>query len=775
MRLRRAFTVVIVLVAIVLGVAVISGFQLYQGAVLEQEQQSLENTAEATATQLDGLLAERTRTIQLQATDPTIRNDSRQRRTTLQRLIQQTPYQGASVITADGKMVALESKGLTEENRTAVLGSDFSNRVYFRQAMAGRTHVSEPVEAETGNLIVTVSAPITGDGEVVGTLNGALHLRDGTFFESLSALEGTDSELRITVGGRQLYASDAFAESAGQMNAEATVDSTGWTVTAVRINSGSSQARLVTGLQFGAGMLVIVSFVAFGMWFKRSNLNQIEELLSGFDRLAEHSYGTQISVGGAQEWDEIGAQFNEVSRELAQHERELKRYREIVERVGDPITVQDTSGRHRLVNGALTELSGHSREEILDAEQSLYLDDEAAEQIEEKRQTVLETERPLEYEIGVEFERTGAEATFSTHLYPYYDECGDLAGTLSVYRDVTDLKEHETELKQYKRAVDGATDLICAIDSNRRYLFANPQYCAYHGLDQETVRGMRTADVFEGDSKKEIRQNAERALGGKTVKYTMTRTHPTGGKRILDVRYYPLGEDEDTGFVAVLRDVTEREERTRQLRVVDRVLRHNLRNDLTVINLEAERISAAASGTVAEAAETVQNHADGLLTTSDKSRTITETLSEEPDRRQVDVVEMLRTIRNEIDDTGAEIAIDAPSAVAVSSTTDLREAVDELVTNAIVHNDRTTPSIGLSVEVTDEHIYIRVADDGPGIPDMDRDVLESGRTIEDLYHGSGLGLWLVHWIVRRSGGSVIVRDRQPRGSVVEIELPTDDG
>lgn len=774
MRLRRAFTIVIVLVAIVLGAAVISGFQMYEGAVSEQEQQSLENTAEATATQLDGLLAERTRTIQLQATDPAIRNESRQRRATLRRLIQQTPYQGISVITADGEMVAIESKGLTESRRTDLLGQDFSNRTYFQRAMAGQTYVSEPVEAETGNLIVTVSAPITGDGEVVGTLNGALHLRDGTFFESLSALEDSDSELRITAGDRQLYASDSFAERGGQTTAEATVESTGWGVTAARVGSGSDQAQLVTGLQFGAGALVLACLVAFGMWFKRSNLNQIEELLGGFDRLAEHSYGTQISVGGAQEWDEIGARFNEVSQELAQHERELKRYREIVERVDDPITVQDIDGRHRLVNRALTELSGHSREEILDAEHSLYLDDETAERIEEKRQAVLETERPLEYDIAVEFERTGAEATFSTHLYPYYDECGDLAGTLSVYRDVTDLKERETELKQYKRAVDGATDLICAIDSDRRYLFANPQYCAYHGLDQETLRGMRTADVFEGDSKKEIRQNAERALGGKTVKYTMTRTHPTGGKRILDVRYYPLGEDEDTGFVAVLRDVTEREERTRQLRVVDRVLRHNLRNDLTVINLEAERISAAASGTVAEAAATIQNHADGLLTTSNKSRTITETLSEEPDRRRVDVVEMLRTVRDEVDETSAEITVDAPSAVTVSSAADLREAVDELVTNAIVHNDRATPSIDLSVEETDEHICIRIADDGPGIPEMDRDVLESGRTIEDLYHGSGLGLWLVHWIVRRSGGSVTVRDRQPRGTVVEIELPKDD-
>lgn len=385
MRLRRAFGIVIALIAVVLGVAVVSGFQLYEDAVSEREQQSLETSAEATATQLDGLLDERSRTIRLHAADPTMANDSQRRRVTLQRLVQQTPYQGVSVIAADGEMTAIESEGLTEENRTAVLGQDFSDRTYFQRAMAGQTYLSDPVEAATGNLIVTVSTPVREDGEIVGTLNGALHLEDGTFFESLSVFDRMDSKLRITAGDQHLYASGSFAESTAYTSADATVDSTGWTVTAARPDSSSDRARIVTGLQFSAGIVVLGCLVAFGLWFKRSNLNQIEKLLAGFDQLADRSYGTRISVGGAQEWDEIGTRFNEVSGELARHERELKRYREIVERVTDPITIQDTEGRHRLVNRALTERSGYSREEILDAEEPPYLDGESAEQLAKNR------------------------------------------------------------------------------------------------------------------------------------------------------------------------------------------------------------------------------------------------------------------------------------------------------------------------------------------------------------------------------------------------------
>jgi len=39
-----------------------------------------------------------------------------------------------------------------------------------------------------------------------------------------------------------------------------------------------------------------------------------------------------------------------------------------------------------------------------------------------------------------------------------------------------------------------------------------------------------------------------------------------------------------------------------------------------------------------------------------------------------------------------------------------------------------------------------------------------------LYHGSGLGLWLINWIVKRSGGTLEFSENQPRGNVVTIEL-----
>jgi C4-dicarboxylate-specific signal transduction histidine kinase len=53
---------------------------------------------------------------------------------------------------------------------------------------------------------------------------------------------------------------------------------------------------------------------------------------------------------------------------------------------------------------------------------------------------------------------------------------------------------------------------------------------------------------------------------------------------------------------------------------------------------------------------------------------------------------------------------------------------------------------------------------------MERNVLTDELEQTPLYHGSGLGLWLVNVIVTRSGGVLSIAENSPTGNVVGIEL-----
>lgn len=453
-------------------------------------------------------------------------------------------------------------------------------------------------------------------------------------------------------------------------------------------------------------------------------------------------------------------------------QRELERYREIVQRLDDPIMLQDRDGKFLLLNDAVTDFAGIAAGDLVGKDEFVFMEDDAASTINDKKAEVIEEERPIEYEIAPQFDLTNKTATFSTKRYPYYDD-EELAGTLAICRDVTDLKRREEELQRYEQAIMGATDLIAATDRHGQYLFANSQYCEYHGIDPDAVTEYSLSDIFEGDTLTTIETQFERALEGETVRYRMERTHPTRGDRILDVRYYPLEDDERaTGVVAVMRDITDREDRTRQLRVVDRVLRHNLRNELTIIIGLAEEIETNVSDRSAEAAADIVEHVNQLLTTSEKSRNITQILSDQPQLSATDIAAVVEGVAAEASNSWpeAEVQVTTPEKAVVLTTDHIYDALGELVTNAIVHNDSDPPTVDLRVTTEGNVVRVSVLDNGPGIPDMDRDVLEFGREKDALYHGSGLGLWMVYWIVHRSGGSINVRDRERRGTEILLEF-----
>jgi len=80
----------------------------------------------------------------------------------------------------------------------------------------------------------------------------------------------------------------------------------------------------------------------------------------------------------------------------------------------------------------------------------------------------------------------------------------------------------------------------------------------------------------------------------------------------------------------------------------------------------------------------------------------------------------------------------------------------------------------IKVKVTHDKnfFYIAIADEGPGIPDaIKAKVFEPFFTTKPLGEGTGLGLSVVHGIVKSHQGDILIRDNQPKGTVFTIVLP----
>ncbi len=251
------------------------------------------------------------------------------------------------------------------------------------------------------------------------------------------------------------------------------------------------------------------------------------------------------------------------------------------------------------------------------------------------------------------------------------------------------------------------------------------------------------------------------------------RTTITHEQRTFEVAPSELHDDYGRvlGYSILLLDITDRQRREQRIQVLNRVLRHNLRNDMNAIHGYAELVAERGSGPD-EYAERIQEMSTDLLAIGEKAREIEEIFT--TDRVAVPLSDVLKDVVGTVRSEFPESAISVNSSVepvAVNGAV-LAPALRELLTNGLQHNTAENPWVEITVEraaVADGSVRIQVADNGPGIPDHELAPLRDGAET-DLEHGSGLGLWLVKWAVTRLNGELeFARDR-PDGTVATLSL-----
>ncbi|MEZ3116151.1 histidine kinase N-terminal 7TM domain-containing protein [Halobaculum sp. MBLA0147] len=251
-------------------------------------------------------------------------------------------------------------------------------------------------------------------------------------------------------------------------------------------------------------------------------------------------------------------------------------------------------------------------------------------------------------------------------------------------------------------------------------------------------------------------------------------------RRVYDLRVTALDDERGrtAGHAVIARDVTERHASRERLEVANRVLRHNLSNDMNLIVGHARRIeSTAVDEAAVEAARTIRTTGTELVDVSEKAREMVSFAEYHEDPVAIALGPPTERVVGEFREShpDATVSVTVPAGVraVVGSEAAYETALANLVENAVEHNDRAEPTVAVVADVDDDTVRVCVRDDGPGIPEMERRTLEDGSE-RPLRHGSGLGLWLAHWTVTAVGGSLDVSEREPRGSEVALCLPLGD-
>jgi signal transduction histidine kinase len=304
-----------------------------------------------------------------------------------------------------------------------------------------------------------------------------------------------------------------------------------------------------------------------------------------------------------------------------------------------------------------------------------------------------------------------------------------------------------------RRLVENMDDAVLALDTDGRVIDTNERARGLLALDDEDI-GTPVAEAVAGhpalsaELTGDLATETDIALrqNGHTEYYHLN-VSPVRSTRTVD------DAPEVVGHSVVLRDITDRRRREEDLdllkQVLARTLRHNIRNDMTAVKGYAELLAERAEGED-DLARRVLDTADDIVALSEKARDVEELVDAPRTRTTLHLAPLVERVVAPLRSAHPEatVTVKMPENCAVRAHEKFRLAVHNLVENALEHGG---DAVRITAECSAGTVTLTVADNGPGIPAHEVEVVETG-VETDLEHGSGLGLWVVDLVVERSGG-----------------------
>lgn len=477
--------------------------------------------------------------------------------------------------------------------------------------------------------------------------------------------------------------------------------------------------------------------------------------------------------------------------ERREREEQLQIYRYSCESSQSGIAIASFDGEVRSANPAFCELWGYEDEDDVIGQPvtDFMAEPEAPASVMDAIQETDSWEGELRAvrEDGTPFD------VYCSASYVSDDE-GEPIALMSSFVDITDRKRREQELaeerQKYATLVEQSHDGV-AIIQNGEFAFVNSRLAEIVDYDVGELIGMSFTDAIVPEDQQRVRDRYERRLDpdadSPPSRYTLTFETKDGRERIAEVSAADIQYEGAPADLVSIRDVTERqryedelERVNEELEMLNRVVRHDIRNDMAVILAWAELLEDHVDDAGMDHLEKILTSGEHIVELTDIARDYVETLTsdEEIDLKPTPLRKKLTneiTIRREAH-PDAEISVDEQIPdVDVRANEMLSSVFRNLLNNAVQHNDKDSPVVEVSCELRDDTVEVRIADNGPGIPDERKDTI-FGKGEQGIDSpGTGIGLYLVYTLVTEYGGEVWVEDNDPTGAVFVVQLPRVDG
>jgi len=377
------------------------------------------------------------------------------------------------------------------------------------------------------------------------------------------------------------------------------------------------------------------------------------------------------------------------------------------------------------------------------------------------------------------------------------------AGTVIVVHDITERKRAEADRERLLSAIEQVVEIIVITDADGHIQYVNPAFDQVTGYSRKEVIGKNPRILKSGEHDKSFyRQMWQTITAGNTWRGRLINRKKNGTFYTTEASISPVldGAGEIVNFVAVKRNITDEirmEEKLRQAQKMESIgtlaggIAHDFNNILFPLMGYAEMLKLDLP-----ADSPLHGHIDEILHAALRSKDLVKQILAfsrkgdqdiKPIKLQPIVKEAIKLLRSSIPTTiDIQQDIDPDCGVVVADPTQIHQIVMNLATNAYHAMEKTggkltvnLKEVELAVEdlkdpdmIPGKHVCLTVADTGPGIEQriIDR-IFDPYFTTKEEGKGTGLGLAVVHGIVKSHGGQISVYSEPGKGTEFQICLP----
>jgi len=479
--------------------------------------------------------------------------------------------------------------------------------------------------------------------------------------------------------------------------------------------------------------------------------------------------------------------------EVALRESEEK-FRTFMETASDLMHIDDKDGNLTYVNDSMARTLGYSKEGMIGMHITSISSKEDAVTFEAKSNKLIE-QGMFSHET-VWSTKEGEKVYGEEKVVAFYDSNGKFVGGRGVFRDITDRKKAEEELRLRAQLLDGATDSIFLHDFDGKLIYVNETCCKVHGYTREEMMVMSLHQLSTPQYASLMEQRLKQVREeGKSI-FETAHLRKDGSIMAMEVHSRVIESGGMKLIITVGRDITERKRLEGEKKELERraYLASRLASIGEMVSGIAHEVNNPLVGVIGFAEilmerndlpEDVRKRLKIINDGSQRVASIVDRLlsfarQSKPEKAYIDINQILettlqmRTYEMQVNNIAVSARLVPELPWTVVDAGQLQQVFLNIMINAEEEMNLAHGKGKLLVrtEAVDKTIRISFKDDGPGIAkeNLDR-IFDPFFTTREVGQGTGLGLSICHGIIAEHGGQMYVRSKPGKGATFIVELP----